>query len=651
MGFTPKSILNLPLVRHKSGAGLGHFGGSILEMNCQKLGRNSRRQKQATEACAQKPCFAVSDCYLQHQAMPLADMRLVQDEQLLNYDPKKEGRKHIPNQAGHGESSSRPQKELQVTICLLLVELCEKFTFFGIVCNMILFCTVKLGYPNHQAATISLCFVGACMVTPLLMGWLAECPVGRIKLVYLCALLHFVGTALLPVVAFPFEDFFIDKHYVLHTLAKREQQVLFYVGLFATCLGSGGIRAIVSPFSVYDLDAYGQKELLSFFNWFYWLENLSSAIVLVVISYIQQSVAKNLGFLIPFVSVLMALITIYMARGELIYQPPKSSCPLTVCGVVANALKVCCVKCRYFSEGIANWLDHAKENYGGQYSETQVESTKSLVRLFPLFAFQILYRICVVQIPSGYYLQTMNSNLNLNGFLLPIAAMNVISIVPLLILAPVLECLSTCLFHAKGSGWSPTVCIVAGYASATLSVMVAGFFEVYRKHFPLVEQTLSGKVLLVSSMPCIHLAPQYILLGLAEALATPTCSLITYKFVPGRIRGIALQALTFFNGAGCIMEAFLVQAAYAGSQGDWFPNNLNEGKLERFYFFLASLMMINTLGYWSISHRYTNLQQDYDEGFRGSLLQEQLLQHEKSLIFYDSILDSPSPLSPMETLL
>lgn len=71
---------------------------------------------------------------------------------------------------------------------------------------------------------------------------------------------------------------------------------------------------------------------------------------------------------------------------------------LTVCGVVANALRVCCVKCRYFSGDVTNWLDHAKENYGGQYSETQVESTKLLVRLFPFIAFQILYRICVVQV-------------------------------------------------------------------------------------------------------------------------------------------------------------------------------------------------------------------------------------------------------------
>ena len=62
-----------------------------------------------------------------------------------------------------------------------------------------------------------------------------------------------------------------------------------------------------------------------------------------------------------------------------------------------------------------------------------------------------------------------------------------------------------------------------GHACATLSVLVAGLSELQRKAYPLVEQTLSGKVLHVSSMPCFQLAPQYILLGLAEALVTPAC--------------------------------------------------------------------------------------------------------------------------------
>lgn len=84
-------------------------------------------------------------------------------------------------------------KKLQVVICVLLVELCERFTFFGIICNMIIFCTVKLGYGNYLAATVNLCFIGASTLTPVLVGWFADTCLGRTKVLYLCAFLHFFG--------------------------------------------------------------------------------------------------------------------------------------------------------------------------------------------------------------------------------------------------------------------------------------------------------------------------------------------------------------------------------------------------------------------------------------------------------------------------
>ncbi|NWS43318.1 S15A5 protein, partial [Probosciger aterrimus] len=538
----------------------------------------------------------------------------------------------LPGGNNHAGNLSQPQKKLQEAICVLLVELCERFTFFGIVCNMILFCTVKLDYRNYQAAIVNMCFVGTSMLTPVLVGWLAECLVGRIKLVCICMFLHFLGTALLPVVAFPFEDVYIDRRHILHTLTKREQKIVFYFALLTASLGIGGIRAIVCPLSAYSLEDCGPKELLSFFNWFYWLVNLNSAVVFVSISYIQQSVARNLGFLIPFVSVLMAIITIH------------NSSLLTTFGVIVSALKMCCVQYRYFSGGVTNWLDHAKENYGGQYSEIQVESTKSLARLFPLFTFQILYRMCIMQIPSGYYLQTMNSNLHLSGFVLPVAAMNVISIVPLLILVPILECINSNLFSSKDTGRSPTIYIALANAFCALyAVVVAGFSEIHRKHFPRVEQTLSEEVLLVSSMPCFHLAPQYILLGVAEALVTPSLSIVPIE--PKKCSDLYLRAENNFS---CFMGAFFVQTAHAGSQGNWFPHLLHEGKLERFFFFLASLMMVNTLGFWTIAHRYNNLNQEYTSEFRASLPEEKLLKGGKGIKHYDSVLERSPILSPME---
>ncbi|KAL7858128.1 hypothetical protein AOLI_G00182300 [Acnodon oligacanthus] len=393
------------------------------------------------------------------------------------------------------------RKKLQVIICILFVELFERFTFFGIVCNMILFCTIKLGYHNYQAATVNLCFVGASTLTPVLVGWFAETCLGRTKVLYLCALLHFIGTAMLPVVAFPFEDFYIDTHNTIHQLEPREQHVLFYTGLLAAALGIGGFRAILCPLGAYHLQGYNQHQILSFFNWFYWLVNMNSTVVFLGISYIQQSVGKNLGFLIPFTSVLLALIAIHMARNNLIFRPKKAM----------------------------------------------------------------------------------------------------------------------------------------GHACAALSALAAGIAEIHRKHYPQVEQTLSGTVLQVSSMACFQLAPQYILLGIAEALVTPACSLISFCLTPSNLRGISLHFLSLFYGGGCFLGALLIQFFYLVSGGNFYPNTLSNGNMERFFFMLAMLMAINTLVFWKLSCRYTDLSVELDKGTRQSHLAEKLLQYKSCLRFYDTV--------------
>lgn len=141
-----------------------------------------------------------------------------------------------------------------------------------------------------------------------------------------------------------------------------------------------------------------------------------------------------------------------------------------------------------------------------------------------------------------------------------------------------------------------SVLLALGHACAAVSVLVAGLVELHRKAHPLVEQTLSGKVLHVSSMPCFQLAPQYILLGVAEALVTPSCgwnipdetlsddqrapldsrllvscslagSLISFQLIPSHIRGISLHFLTLSYGGGCLLGAFIIQLVHFCSEG------------------------------------------------------------------------------------
>ncbi|XP_038315433.1 solute carrier family 15 member 5 isoform X1 [Canis lupus familiaris] len=515
--------------------------------------------------------------------MSVTDLKIMDEKVSLHHSTEKEKSIRQPGYFSLGYTV----KKIWVGICLLLVEMCERFTFFEVVCNMIPFCTVKLGYPNYQAAILNLCFIGTSVLSPMFAGWLADVCLGRNKLVYVCLCLHFLGSALLSVVAFPLEDFYIGTYHMINNIPKKEQNRLFYIALLAICLGTGGMRAIVCPLSAYSLQEYGSQKQMSFFNWFCWIMNLKATVVFLGISYIQHSGAWVLVLLIPFMSTLMALITLHMMHCNLIYQPEKCCSLLTTFGVFINALKICCLHYCSLARDVTSWLDHAKKKNGGCYSELHVEDTKYFFTLLPLFIFQLLYKICIMQIPSGYYVQTMNSNLNLDGFLLPVAVMNVISILPLLILAPCMEYFSTCLFPLKRNGSFLLACIIS----------------------------------------------------------------VIYRFVPSTIRGTSMNFLTLFNGFGCFMGALLVELVYLISEGNWFPNTLNKGNLESFFFFLASLTLLNVLGFWSVSQRYCNLNHFNAQNISGCNLEETLLLHEKSLKFYGSTQEVSSSIDLWETAL
>ncbi|KAF6121724.1 solute carrier family 15 member 5 [Phyllostomus discolor] len=379
--------------------------------------------------------------------MSVVGFKITEEKMPLNHSTEKEKNiRHI----GH-YSSSYSMKKNQVGIHLLLVELCEKFTLFEVVCNMIPFCTVQLAYHNYQPAILNLCFIGTSIITPVFVGWFADVCVERKKLVYMCLFLHFLGNALLSVVVSPLRNFYIGSHHMINNIPKKKTR-LFYVALLTICLGTGGIRAIVCPLGAYSLQEHASQKQMSFFNWFYWIRNLSATVVLLGRSYIQHSGAWALVSLIPFMSTLMALITLHMVHYNLIYQPEKFS-------------------------------------------------------------------------------------------------------------------------------------------------------------------------------------------------------IISYRFVPSTVRGNLTNFFILFNGFVYFMGELLVEFVYLISEGNWFPNTLNKGNLESFFFFLASLTLLNTLGFWSVSQRYCILNHFNAQNINGSNLEETLLLREKSLKFYGSTQEFSSSIDLWETAL
>ena len=57
-------------------------------------------------------------------------------------------------------------QKLLVTLCILITELCERLTFYGLTANLILFCGSELGLKAPLPSTINYLFQGWFPVEP-----------------------------------------------------------------------------------------------------------------------------------------------------------------------------------------------------------------------------------------------------------------------------------------------------------------------------------------------------------------------------------------------------------------------------------------------------------------------------------------------------
>lgn len=222
---------------------------------------------------------------------------------------------------------------------------------------------------------------GTCFFTPVIGGWLADTLTGRYNAIYGSSLLYIVGTVLLTATSYNY-----PRAYALSIPSKG---AFLTVSLILIAIGTGGIKANVSPLGADQVKHEGKEKIQKFFDWFYWFIQVGSLIAFTAVVYVQQEESFFYGYLITALSMILATLLLLLGRNHYIVHPPKGSYltdSLRIIGVgIKNKLR-----CKsYFTQ--THWLDGAKDVMGGEFSEEMVEAVKSVVRLLPIFFTFIFY--------------------------------------------------------------------------------------------------------------------------------------------------------------------------------------------------------------------------------------------------------------------
>lgn len=519
---------------------------------------------------------------------------------LLVHDENSEGRFSKPiSEEEHLISGQRSRKKFLVVVCILFVELCERLTFYGVVANLIFYCKDVLNLASPLPSTIALAFQGTCFFTPVIGGWIADTLLGRYNTIFGSSLLYVVGTVVLTLTTYNY-----PSAYALNTSHKEG---FLAVSLILISIGTGGIKANVSPMGADQVEEEGAEMVQKFFDWFYWFIQIGAFLAYSVVAYVQQEVSFFYGYLITAVSMALATILLLLGRNHYIVHPPKGSCLADTFRIIARGVKTKLCGIKYPAQ--FHWLDCAKITKGGDFPDDKVEGVKCVVQLMPIFLTFIFYWTIFGQGLTTYLLQGYYMKLKVTDKIsFPVASLSLFENVSLLLLIPLMDRVIFPGLRRLGFEFTPLRRIGVGLLFAAGSVVMAGIIEIERKHIlethGAIKQDVFDKQVNASSMSVFYQVPQYILQGTSEALVSVTGLEFAYSQSPAELRGVVMGLCLAMIGFGYYLASALASIVKKASDGQWYPENLNKGTLEDYMFLLAGLMLVNATIFLLLALRY-----------------------------------------------
>lgn len=225
-----------------------------------------------------------------------------------------------------------------------------------------------------------------------------------------------------------------------------------------------------------------------------------------------------------------------------------------------------------------------------------VEAAIGILGLVPIWCTCLGYAVVSSQAPTMFTKQGATLDRHLTpAFEIPAASLQSLIAVSILAFVPIYERIivpTTRSLTKKPAGISMLQRIGIGIFLALMTAVVAAVTEGRRLAIA-AEHGLLDKPEETVPMNVWWLAPQYILLGVADVFTMIGLQEFFYDQVPLEFKSSGLALYLSIFGIGNFLSSFLISLIEfltnrAGS-GSWFSNNLNRAHLDYFYWLLGGI--------------------------------------------------------------
>ncbi|KAL6840132.1 hypothetical protein ACP4OV_029942 [Aristida adscensionis] len=438
---------------------------------------------------------------------------------------------------------------------VLAMEVAERFAYFGVSANLISYLTGPLGVSTAGATAAINAWSGVGRMLPLLVACVADAWLGRYRTIVLASALFVVSMGMLALSALPVfhHDGCSHGSELLACSPSPVQVAVFYVSLYLVALAEAGHKPCAQAFAADQFDQHNAEESVSrssFFNWWYFGMCSGTAVTTVVCSYIQDNVGWGLGFGIPCLVMVFALIVFLLGTRNYRYYASTESSPFA-----------------RLARAFVNLIKGSKSSQGDSTlasdDDGHREEAKGVLRLFPIWATCIIYTVISSQSSTFFTKQAATLDRRIGSTLrVPPAALQTFICVSVMLFIPVYDGAFVPLarrFTRRSSGITMLQRIGTGLALVLVATVVAALVETRRlgvaRDAGLVDQPAAAL-----PMSLWWMVPQYVLLGLSDLFATVGLQEFFYDQVPDALRSLGLAFFLSIFGVGHF-SSFIISAS------------------------------------------------------------------------------------------
>ncbi|KAK4790649.1 hypothetical protein SAY86_017953 [Trapa natans] len=517
-------------------------------------------------------------------------------------------------------------------------EIFERIAYHGVATSLVLYLSEKFHEGTLVSATEVNNWAGTVWLMPILGAYIADTHLGRYRIFLIASFIYITGLGLLTLSA----SLPSLKPPTCATNIKDEectlkpstlQKGVFWFSLYVIAMGNGGTKPNISSMGADQFDDTHPKEKNqknSFFNWWMFGVFTGSFIANTVVMWVQEDFSWGMGYAIQTIGLTFALCLFLVGTPFYRHQTPRASSFGEIFKVLVAAIRKSSVpvpsnpkdlhelslkeynkmeKHMIENSPVLRFLDKAAVKTGETSSwklctVTQVEETKQLLKMVPIFIATITPSLIFSQVQTFFIKQGVTLDRHLTtSFVIPTASLKSIVQVFMLISIVLYDRFFVPAMRRRTKnprGITMLQRMGIGMFLYILIMVSAYLSEIRRRTLISRNPTNPPSVFMI--------LPQFALLGIADTFLEVAKLEFFYDQAPIGMKSLGTSYYSTSMGLGSFANVFVMNVianlSKRNGQPGWITNNLNKSRLDYYYAVIACLAVVNFLYYLVVTKYY-----------------------------------------------